>query len=251
MEPQLIEETQVNNCTISIYENPKMAQIMPSPREEGENIGTIVYGHREYQIGEVKVESEEEAWDYIFTKIQNEITDEDWHEIVSMGVADCENTKVTYDDKFWQDYSGDYRQFAEDERLHEQLIRSSHFAGDFMGIICRYAVVLDVFMLDHPGISIPTRPFGCHWDSGKVGLIFTTYSNAEEANVLDAKQALRDEIKTLNKFIQGEIYEFTVVENETERIIDSCSGIMGDIEFAREEAYRVAKNKPQQELGTV
>ena len=36
------------------------------------------------------------------------------------------------------------------------------------------AVLLPIFMYDHSGITIQTRPFSCPWDSGQVGFIFVS-----------------------------------------------------------------------------
>src|SRR4051812_34789279 len=34
------------------------------------------------------------------------------------------------------------------------------------------AIALNVYMIDHGGISLSTSEFGCPWDSGQVGMIF-------------------------------------------------------------------------------
>jgi len=37
---------------------------------------------------------------------------------------------------------------------------------------CGAAVVLPVYLYDHSGISIQTKPFSCRWDSGQIGFIY-------------------------------------------------------------------------------
>jgi len=36
------------------------------------------------------------------------------------------------------------------------------------------AVCLPIYMYDHSGISLSTKPFSCPWDSGQVGFIFVS-----------------------------------------------------------------------------
>ena len=47
----------------------------------------------------------------------------------------------------------------------------------YMGEKC---VVLPVYMYDHSGLAFKTTPFSCPWDSGRVGIIYATYSKIRE-----------------------------------------------------------------------
>src|SRR4030042_1625044 len=36
------------------------------------------------------------------------------------------------------------------------------------------AIILPLFLYDHSGITMSTKPFSCPWDSGQVGYIYVT-----------------------------------------------------------------------------
>lgn len=88
-----------------------------------------------------------------------------------------------------------------------------------------------VYMLDHSGISISTKPFGCPWDSGQVGFAFVT---ADETTNKDlAEKLLQGEVKAYNSYLTGDVFGFQVCHKNGEYIdsIDSsCWGYYGDIE---------------------
>jgi hypothetical protein len=92
-------------------------------------------------------------------------------------------------------------------------------------------VFLPLYLFDHSGISINTKPFNCPWDSGRVGLIYITHEdilkNYEEAEITDAlieraKDLMNSEVQTYNAFLVGEVYGY-IVEHDGEEL-DSCWG---------------------------
>lgn len=93
-------------------------------------------------------------------------------------------------------------------------------------------IALPIYMYDHSGITINTTGFSCPWDSGIVGAIYMTKARAvkEWGNRYCSKgvrsQALacmRAEIAELDRYVTGEVYEFTVY-NEKGEWVDSCGG---------------------------
>jgi len=102
------------------------------------------------------------------------------------------------------------------------------------------AVILPIYMYDHSGITINTQGFACPWDSGQVGFIYVTESKLKEqysvpkltSDMIDkATATLEEEIKTMNKYIMGDVYGFQLVKKEydqDDKIIDSCSGFYGE-----------------------
>jgi hypothetical protein len=97
-------------------------------------------------------------------------------------------------------------------------------------------VILPVYLYDHSGITISCRPFSCPWDSGQVGYIYATYEQIrKEYNVKHVttkviekvKNRLRSEIETFDNYLTGEVYGFTV-EDEDGEMVDSCSGYYGE-----------------------
>ena len=103
------------------------------------------------------------------------------------------------------------------------------------------AALLPVYLYDHSGISISTcsRKFSmfdpARWDWGISGIIYCTESKIKKeydvSEVTDetrkkAEDALRQEIKTLDMYFSGDVYEYTLQQGE--EILDSCSGIYGE-----------------------
>lgn len=113
---------------------------------------------------------------------------------------------------------------------------------------CDAAVVLPVYMYDHGGITIRTRPFSCGWDSGQVGFIFMSKAKAREAwgvkrisKKLLGKitEALEYEVKVYDQYLTGDVWGY-VVETEDGEHVDSCWGFFGE-EEARSEGESALK----------
>lgn len=97
-------------------------------------------------------------------------------------------------------------------------------------------IALPIYLYDHSGQSISTSPFGCRWDSGKVGYIYVdkkTVSREYGGKIITQKLRervlgyLQGEVETYDQYIRGEVYGFQVLD-EDENIIDSCYGFYGD-----------------------
>ena len=108
-----------------------------------------------------------------------------------------------------------------------------------------------VWMYDHSGVTIRTgenNPWGSgymSWDSGLAGVIvcdkkkaMQVYGYKKSCKSLEEKTLghLDSEIKTLDKWVSGDIYGF-IIEDENGEEIDSCWGFYG-----REEAIDEAKS---------
>lgn len=108
------------------------------------------------------------------------------------------------------------------------------------------AIFLPIYMYDHSGLSISTNrnyPFNCPWDSGQLGYIFVDKSKVRKEykckritkkilnKVLDC---LQSEVNTYNQYLSGEVY-FYSIEDEQGEIIDSLCGLYG-YDYALEEA---------------
>lgn len=101
------------------------------------------------------------------------------------------------------------------------------------------AAYLPIYMYDHSGITINSQGFSCPWDSGQVGFIYVTEeklkntygeSTITEKEVERATAALEEEIKTMNRYITGDVYGFQLIKKTEgeDVIIDSCSGFYGE-----------------------
>jgi hypothetical protein len=109
-------------------------------------------------------------------------------------------------------------------------------------------VIMPLYLYDHSGITMSTKPFGDRWDSGQVGYIYATqerldkeYEGYSQKKKLElAKKVLEGEVKTYDQFITGDIYTFAVTDlksGEDSRV----SGFYG-IKHAKEEAEDEAKS---------
>lgn len=105
-------------------------------------------------------------------------------------------------------------------------------------------VVLPLFLYDHSGITMQTKPFSCSWDSGQVGFIYATAEDIQEAagnsvpekDLIEwATKRLESEVETYNKYLTGETYGY-VVTTESGGHYDSCYGFYGTPEECMIEA---------------
>lgn len=99
------------------------------------------------------------------------------------------------------------------------------------------AIVLPLGLIDHSGLSMYVGS-GAHWcdpggwDSGQVGIIYTTrakvreeYGDAPDA-LRRAEDALRAEVDVYDRYLRGEVYYFAV-DDEVGEQVGSCGGIYG------------------------
>lgn len=95
------------------------------------------------------------------------------------------------------------------------------------------AVSIPVYILDHSGIAISSRPFGDKWDSWLAGCYYVTKETLEReyGTAPDARKRAREcaeaELETFAEYIAGEVYFYTI-ENANGGLVDSCGGYYGD-----------------------
>lgn len=101
------------------------------------------------------------------------------------------------------------------------------------------AIILPLYMYDHSGITISTKPFSCPWDSGQIGYIYISKEKVRnEYNVKKITKSLLDkvteylisEVKTYDQYLTGEVYYFSI-EDEDNNTLDSCYGYIGDLNY--------------------
>lgn len=97
------------------------------------------------------------------------------------------------------------------------------------------AIIEPLYLYDHSGITISTKPFGCRWDSGQVGFVIVTKQAIRDGYNIKrvtkeykdkAHEVLLGEVDTYDKYISGEVYSFTI-EDCDGNVEDSCSGFYG------------------------
>jgi hypothetical protein len=119
------------------------------------------------------------------------------------------------------------------------------------------AIILPIFMYDHSGITIATKPFGCRWDSGQIGFIFISKEKIrKEFNIKRVTKKwlekvatyLDGEVETYDQFLRGDVYGYEIHEIKTCELghehledMDSCWGFYGQ-DTCMEEAESIVKH---------
>lgn len=104
-------------------------------------------------------------------------------------------------------------------------------------------VVLPVYVIDHSGIALSDKPFGCPWDSWQAGCLYMTektllaeYGQNTPETREKAKNYLRGELQEYAAYVAGEVYGYTITRESDGELIDSCWGFYGDdgIDYIKE-----------------
>lgn len=95
-------------------------------------------------------------------------------------------------------------------------------------------IALPIFLYDHSGITMNTKGFSCHWDSGQVGYIFVTKEEIRKSfncQVITAKirqqaiDCLEADVSVYDQYLAGNVYGYSIEETG-----DACWGFYGDYE---------------------
>lgn len=117
-------------------------------------------------------------------------------------------------------------------------------------------VALPVYAYIHSGVTVKTNPFGCRWDSGLSGFIYTKRTDyikdfGAKKNVKNSviENHLKGNLETFDAWLQGEVYWFSVEDAETGNLLDSCGGFYGDdyandmVDYINYEEYGYTKEE--------
>ena len=104
-------------------------------------------------------------------------------------------------------------------------------------------IILPLYLYDHSGITISTSPFGCNWDSGRIGFIFMSKHKIKKEEIDETKveQYLIDEVKVYDQYLTGDVWGYNVYEvsicdkgHEHKELVESCYGFYGHDECESE-----------------
>lgn len=106
-------------------------------------------------------------------------------------------------------------------------------------ILAAHYLILPVYMYEHSGIALSTRPFSCRWDSGQVGYIYVSYEDiareygeVNDETIARARRVLEAEVEEYSSYLAGNVYCVLVYEYYPEddfyELIDSVGGFIGD-----------------------
>lgn len=97
-------------------------------------------------------------------------------------------------------------------------------------------VAVKVYGYEHGQLTISTKPFYCHFDSGVLGYIHVSKADAMKAfeqkewtKELEDKviKCLEQEVETYDQYLTGDVYGFVVYDEDGQEV-DSCWGFFGD-----------------------
>lgn len=100
-------------------------------------------------------------------------------------------------------------------------------------------VVLPLYLYDHSGLAMSTRPFNDPWDSGQVGYIYASYAKIKEnfgvkkvtAEVRQkVEELLKGEVEEYSLYLEGRVYGFVAYSwtGHNFEVEDSCYGFFGE-----------------------
>jgi len=183
-----------------------------SPRE-WDNLGTMVYKHSRYILGDVELD--EEAEEYA----------SDWYEAAGLHVFLNEDGYI----ELFNDYDG--LEYLTDEEF-EAAVEWGH----------ENAVILPLYIYDHSGVTMRTHPFASRWDSGQVGFIYVSNKRAIKEYGKEnwrerAEACLKAEVETYDQYLRGDVWCYTITDADGE-IVDSCCGFYGS-DYAEAEAENI------------
>jgi hypothetical protein len=104
-------------------------------------------------------------------------------------------------------------------------------------------VILPLYLYDHSGITISTSPFGCNFDSVRIGFIFVSNYKIKKEGIDETKviEYLESEVKTYDQYLTGEVYRYSIYEIETcslghehKNFVEGCGGYFGEEECENE-----------------
>lgn len=146
----------------------------------------------------------------------------EWDNLGTMVIAWGHDKLVEGQDIDLEYFKGLHKTSAENWQALED-----HIRNELGGVI-----VLPLYMMDHSGQSIRTRPFGCPWDSGRCGFIYITEEKivkeygSKRPSAKKIASYLEAEVERYNDYMTGTVYGYEVEDCE-ENEFNSCWGFYG------------------------
>lgn len=119
-------------------------------------------------------------------------------------------------DDYFEEFSGLYMNDFED--LKDFYVKAKEL------IESKY-VVLPLYLYDHSGITMSTKPFSCMWDSGQVGFAlieiekFRKDFQVEHINREEVEKYIRQEVETYDTYLRGNVLAYKITNSEGEEEI--------------------------------
>ena len=227
-----------------------------NPREECDNLGTMMCWHRRYNLGDGHDYSEPR--DFLQQLLYDECSSPDYeygkpvYDFIKNGHS--ENARLAYnrslrewellENQHWSSnsdwyVSSSYPASQKGEAVPNWFLDeclSALKTSELMKLIeqTECAVILPLFLYDHSGITMNTSGFSCPWDAGQVGWIYASREDIKEEfgevtpeTLEKTKEILQSEVKEYDYYLTGQCYGFKLYQGAEE--IDSCWGFLGEL----------------------
>lgn len=97
-------------------------------------------------------------------------------------------------------------------------------------------IYLPLYLYDHSGLTMSTRPFSCQWDSGQVGFIYVTREKLKKEFKDDIpsdakiREYLNNEVKMFDQYLTGQVYGYCYFESKKidNELCPHCNKIIKD-----------------------
>jgi len=109
---------------------------------------------------------------------------------------------------------------------------------EFYELVSDEVVIKPVYIYDHSGVALSTRPFNDPWDSGQVGFVYAYKKDLIEhpGYIERAEEMLDNAVEVFSQYLNGEVYGYKLIRvtsctecgAEQREEIDSCWGFYGD-----------------------
>ena len=124
----------------------------------------------------------------------------------NIGIMACFHTRYDLGDKVTFSHK-DFNSWAEMET--------------FIKLKEKATAILPLYLYDHSGLSISTKPFACKFDSGQIGFIFTR----KTGNVEEIYRTLQAEVDVYDTYISDGVWDVLIYENG--EVVDTITNVYG------------------------
>jgi hypothetical protein len=144
------------------------------PRQDQDNLGTMVCWHRRYNLGDEN--PKQDPSDYKLNMLRSDKVAEKIQNLVDRG------------------------KYAQAQELLDKQLAKEYIS-------------LPLFLYDHSGITMNTTGFSCPWDSGQVGFIYVSkekvrneydWKHVSPERIARIEKYLTEEVAEYNRYLTGE-----------------------------------------------
>lgn len=196
-----------------------------NPRTDFDNVGVMFCKHGRYTLGD-------EHADDPFEEVT--IYDLGGYEIEEPALNEVAEMLREWLHRAYVERGSDSEEYAFAQEAYDFANGTSKtpYADEWTGKRLRgdVAIILPIYAYEHGGITISHGSFSCQWDSGQLGWHYVTKEALEsewDGDEEEAKKCLEVELEIYDSYLQGNVWGFTIEDEEGDDI-GSCWGFYGD-----------------------